>query len=209
MLVGTFDRPNLAYRVLPRVRLVPQVLEILSRHERRRRSFTRSAARMRSRWRRACRPRGSRRRRTTRGWTRGCGRGSRMISGSSGSTSWWRRWRSGWGLAERRALRDPRRDAQERRGVSAGDGACGARWAGRRVCDVVFGGGHHAVEARDRVRGRGSRRRAPAVCRGADAAHERDAAAVHGDPVSSPGVVGVLRAGVRAAGWGRSRVRRV
>jgi ATP-dependent DNA helicase RecQ len=33
LLVGTFDRPNLAYRVVPRVRLVPQVLDVLSRHE--------------------------------------------------------------------------------------------------------------------------------------------------------------------------------
>jgi ATP-dependent DNA helicase RecQ len=33
VLVGTFDRPNLAYRVNPRVRLLPQVLDVLSRHE--------------------------------------------------------------------------------------------------------------------------------------------------------------------------------
>lgn len=33
VLVGTFDRPNLAYRVVPRVRLVPQVMDVLGRHE--------------------------------------------------------------------------------------------------------------------------------------------------------------------------------
>jgi len=33
VLVGTFDRPNLTYRVLPRVKLVEQVAEALRRHE--------------------------------------------------------------------------------------------------------------------------------------------------------------------------------
>ena len=33
ILVGRFDRPNLTYRVLPRVRLVDQVAEVLKRHE--------------------------------------------------------------------------------------------------------------------------------------------------------------------------------
>ena len=32
MLVGTFDRPNLVYRVVPRVDAQAQVLEVLRRH---------------------------------------------------------------------------------------------------------------------------------------------------------------------------------
>ena len=95
-LVGSFDRPNLVYRVMPRVDTHEQTLEIIRRHERQavivycisRRDTESLASHLRAS--------GVRAEHYTPEWRPASGVARRTASRRSGSTWWWPRSRSAW-----------------------------------------------------------------------------------------------------------------
>jgi len=95
-LVGSFDRPNLIYRVLPRASLKRQLEEILSRHRGEAGIIYCTSRRAWTRWPNGWPRTASAPSRITPGWTTASGTGTRMRFSTSTPTSWWRPSPSAW-----------------------------------------------------------------------------------------------------------------
>ena len=124
-LVGSFDRPNLVYRVLARSTLKAQILDVLERHRGEAGIIYCSSARKSTRWRSGCRTPAGARGRITPAWRTTSGIATRTRSSTKRSTWSSPRWRSAWASTIGRALRDPRRHAEVARALPAGVGRAG------------------------------------------------------------------------------------
>ncbi len=155
ILIGTFDRPNLTYRVLPRVKAADQIAEILKRHENEAGIVYCMSRRGRSSIAEALMKRGV----NAAAYHAGIAFKLRKTHpGTLHDRASRRRGRDGrirhGHRSLGRALRDPRVAPQERGGVPAGNGPGRARWAGSRVRSALFLGRCEALGAAHREFGR-------------------------------------------------------